>query len=194
VVSDGPKTKLTLLPTGPGEPRIIGSDNIHYGRAEWFPDGRRILFTGNEIGRPIRTFVQSVDGGKPTPITPEGVTASRVSPDEKYVTITAGGKLSILPIAGGQAKAVADVDPDESVIRWSSDGRHLFLARLDKPYSMKISRLDVASGREESWKELQPPDPVGVRMIDVALTPDGNSYAYSYQRDIVTLFLVGGLK
>jgi hypothetical protein len=31
-------------------------------------------------------------------------------------------------------------------------------------------------------------------MIDVALTPDGNSYAYSYQRDIVTLFLVGGLK
>ena len=46
----------------------------------------------------------------------------------------------------------------------------------------------------KAWKELQPPDPVGVRMIDVALTPDGSSYAYSFQRDIVTLFLVGNLK
>jgi hypothetical protein len=30
--------------------------------------------------------------------------------------------------------------------------------------------------------------------MDVALTPDGASYAYSFQRDIVTLFLVGGLR
>jgi eukaryotic-like serine/threonine-protein kinase len=194
IVSDGADTRLTLLPTGAGEARSLGAQGIHYGRAEWFPDGLRILFTGNEANRPTRTFVQDVRGGKPVPITPEGVTASRVSPDQKYATVAAGGKLSLLPIAGGEPKIVAKIDPDEAVIRWSGDGRFLFLKKLDKPSVMKISRLDVATGREEPWKELKTPDPVGVRIAEVAMTPDGASYAYSYQRDIVTLFQVGGLK
>jgi len=194
VVSEGSETKLTLLPTGPGEPRSLAAQGIHYGRAEWFPDGLRILFTGNESGRPGRTFVQDVRGGKPTPVTPEGTTARAVSPDQKYVTVAAAGKISLVPLGGGEPKGVGEIEPDESVIRWSADGRYLFLRRLDKPYSMRINRLDVATGRKESWKELGPPDPVGVRMVDVALTPDGSAYAYSFQRDIVTLFLVGNLK
>jgi hypothetical protein len=35
---------------------------------------------------------------------------------------------------------------------------------------------------------------VGVQIWQVVLTPDGNSYAYSYQRDISTLYLAEGLK
>ena len=194
IVSDGPTTKLTLLPTGAGEARSLGRDGMNYVRAEWFPDGQRILFTGNETNRPSRSFVQDARGGPPVPLTAEGVTARGVSPDQKYTAIVTGGKLSLLPIAGGEAKVIANIEPDEAVIRWSGDGRFLFLRKLEKPYSLKISRMDVASGRQETWKELQPADPVGVRMIDVALTPDGASYAYSFQRDIVTLFLVGGLK
>jgi hypothetical protein len=54
--------------------------------------------------------------------------------------------------------------------------------------------LDLASGREEPWKELKPADPVGVRIIQVAMTPDGDAYAYSFQRDICTLYLADGLK
>ncbi|HTS46569.1 MAG TPA: hypothetical protein VMH05_01420, partial [Bryobacteraceae bacterium] len=194
VVSEGIQTRLTLLPTGPGEARSLATEGIHYGRAEWFPDGLRILFTGNEANRPPRTFVQDVRGGKPIPITPEGTIARAVSPDQKYATVAAQGKLSLVPLAGGEPKVIGNIDPDESVIRWSGDGRYLYLRQLDKPYAMKISRMDVSTGRQEPWKELQPPDPVGVRMIDVALTPDGSSYAYSFQRDIVTLFLVGNLK
>ena len=194
VISEGIQTRLTLLPTGAGEARSLAAEGVHYGRAEWFPDGLRILFTGNQVNRPVRTFVQDVRGGKPAPITPEGTTARAVSPDQKYATVVAGGKLSLVPLAGGEPKAIGSIEPDESVIRWSGDGRYLYLRQLDKPYSMKISRLDVSSGRTEPWKELRPPDPVGVRMVDVALTPDGSAYAYSFQRDIVTLFLVGNLK
>ncbi|HYL37363.1 MAG TPA: protein kinase [Bryobacteraceae bacterium] len=194
IVSDGPNTKLTLQPTGAGEARSLVAQGIHYGRAEWFPDGQHILFTGTEGNRPLRTFLQDVHGGKPAPVTPEGVAALAVSPDQKYATIAAGGKLSLLPLAGGEPRQIATIDPDESVIRWSGDGRFLFLKKLEKPSVLKISRLDVATGRQGPWKELKPPDPVGVRIADVALTPDGASYAYSFQRDIVTLFLVGGLK
>ncbi|HYK17012.1 MAG TPA: protein kinase [Bryobacteraceae bacterium] len=194
VVSEGPQTRLTLLPTGAGEARSISTEGIHYGPSEWFPDGLHILFTGNELNHGTRTFVQDVRGGKPTPVTPEGTPASAVSPDEKYVTVAVAGKLSLVPLAGGEPKTLPPIDPDQTVIRWSGDGRYLYLRQLDKPYSMKITRMEVSSGRQEPWKTLQPPDPVGVRMLDVAMTPDGSAYAYSFQRDIVTLFLVGNLK
>jgi hypothetical protein len=194
ILSDGPKTKLTLLPTGAGEARSIGTEGMHYERVEWFPDGQRILFTGNEPNRPLRTFIQTLPGGKLTPVTPEGTVAARISPDQKYVTVAAGSNLSLFPIAGGEPKPIAGLEPGESVIRWSADGRYLFLSKLEEPSFLKMSRLDVVNGRKELWKELRTPDPVGVTIRDVVITPDGKSFAYSFQRDITTLFLIGGLR
>jgi eukaryotic-like serine/threonine-protein kinase len=193
ILSDGPKTSLTLLPTGAGEARSIGAEGMHYERVEWFPDGQRILFTGNEPNRPHRTFIQSLQGGKVTPVTPEDTVAARVSPDQKYVTVVAGGKLSLFPIAGGEPKQISDSE-GESVIGWSADGRHLFLSKLEEPSFLKISRLDISTGRKEPWRELKTPDPVGVGISKVVMTPDGQSIAYSFQRDITTLFLIGGLR
>jgi Tol biopolymer transport system component/predicted Ser/Thr protein kinase len=194
ILNNGPKTELTLLPTGAGEARNISTPGMHYERVEWFPDGKTLLFTGNQEGRRMRTYLQDVSGGRPMPVTGEGVPAARVSPDGKYVTAVAGGKLNVLPIAGGEPKAVLDIQPGESVLRWSADGRSLFLRQMVGLTAAKINRLDLASGREEPWKELKPADPVGVQIYDVVVTPDGNSYAYSFQRDICTLYLVSGLK
>jgi serine/threonine protein kinase/Tol biopolymer transport system component len=194
ILSDGPKTNLSLLPTGAGEARSIGTEGMHYERVEWFPDGRRILLTGNEPSRPTRTFIQSLNGGKLTPVTPEGTVAARVSPDQKYVTVVAGGKLSLFPIEGGDPKPISNSEPGESVMGWSADGRHLFLSKLEGPSSLEINRLDLSTGRSEPWRELKTPDPVGVAISKVVMTPDGQSFAYSFQRDITTLFLIGGLR
>jgi serine/threonine protein kinase len=194
ILNDGPKTDLTLLPTGAGEARNIGAPGMHYERVEWFPDGQKLLFTGNESGRRIRTYLQDVRGGGATPVTPEGVIAARVSPDGKYATTVSGGKLNLLPIAGAEPKAALDIQPGESVMRWSADGRFLFLQQRVGLTAVKINRLDLASRREEPWKELRPADPVGVQIYDVVITPDGSAYAYSFQRDIGTLYLAGGLK
>jgi len=194
IVNDGPKTQLLLLPTGAGEQRSIGADAMHYERLEWFPDGKRILFDGIEAGKSIRTFVQDVNGGKPSPLTAEGTTGGAVSPDMKYVTVLAGGELRLLPIAGGEAKTIGKLDPGETVVRWSGDGRSLFLSKTEDAAAMRISRLDVASGKRETWKELRMPDPVGVRINQLVMTPDGRSYAYSYQRDVSTLYLADGLR
>jgi Tol biopolymer transport system component len=194
IVTEGAQTKLTLLPTGAGVPRTVGVENIHYGRPEWFPDNRRILFTGNEPDRPARTFVQEVAGGKPRPVTPEGTTGAHVSPDGKTITVLSSGKLGLLPIDGGETKVIGALDPNEAVIRWSGDGHYLFLRRTEGPSHVKISRVDVATGRREPWKELKMPDPVGATIAEIEMTPDGSAYAYSFQRDMTTLFLVGGLK
>jgi eukaryotic-like serine/threonine-protein kinase len=194
IVSDGPRTILSLLPTGPGEARSGRAPRMRYERVEWFPDGQRILFTGNEENRPPRTFVQDLNGGKPVPLTPEGTTASRVSPDEKYATVVANGQLSLFPIGGGRTKVIANLEPGQSVIRWSGDGRSLFLRKSEGPASLRIDRLNVMTGRQELWKEITTPDAVGVQLHELVMTPDGNSYAYSFQRDISTLYLVEGLR
>jgi hypothetical protein len=194
VVSDGPRTTLTLLPTGAGVARTIGASGIHYERVEWFPDGERLLFEGNESNREARAFVQDIHGGKPIPLTPEGTVATRVSPDQTYATVLAAGKLSLFPIRGGDPKLIANLEPGESVIRWSRDGRSLFLRKLIGHATLRITRLDVATGRRELWKELKTPDSVGVQIVQVVMTPDGNFYAYSFQRDISTLYLAQGLK
>jgi hypothetical protein len=102
--------------------------------------------------------------------------------------------LNLFPIAGGNPKPIANLEPGEAVIRWSGDGRYLFVRKLVEPSALRVSRIDVATGRKELWKELTTPDPVGVQIGPVVLTPDGGSYAYSYQRDIVTLYLAEGLR
>ncbi len=194
IVNDGSQTQLTLLPTGAGEARNLSTPGMHYERVEWFPDGHTLLFTADRPGRRPRTFMRDVRGGQPKPVTPEGVTATRVSPDGKYVTVAADRKLSLLPIDGGEPKAALDIQPGESVMRWSADGRSLFLRQMVGLTALKINRLDLASRREEPWKELKPADPVGVQIYDAVISPDGNAYAYSFQRDIGTLYLASWLK
>src|SRR4029077_11386347 len=147
------------------------------------------LFQGNEPNRPPRTFVQELASERPVPLTPEGTSASHISLDQKYTTVVAAGSLSLFPIAGGALKMIANLEPGESVIRWSGDGHSLFLRQLEGPSALKINRLDVTTRRKELWKELKAPDPVGVQIGQVVMTPDGNSYAYSFQRDISTLYL-----
>ncbi len=194
ILNNGAETELSLLPTGPGEARVFNKPGMHYERVEWFPDGNKLLFTGNEAGRPMRTYSQDTRGGQPMPLTPEGITATHASPDGKYLTVMAGGKLNLVPIGDGAPKPSIDVQPGESVVRWSEDGRYLFLRKDEGLTAVKISRLDLTSRREELWKELKPADPVGVQIRQVVMTPDGRAYAYSFQRDICTLYLADGLK
>jgi Tol biopolymer transport system component len=194
ILNNGPRTELSLLPTGPGEARVFSTPGMHYERVEWFPDGQKLLFTGNEPNRPMRSYMQNTRGGAPTPLTPEGTPAMHVSPDGKYLTAVVAGKLDLFPIAGAAPKPAVDVQAGESVVRWSADGRSLFLRQNEGLNAVKINRLDLGSGREELWKELKPADPVAVQMVQVVMTPDGNAYAYSFQRDICTLYLAAGLK
>ena len=106
----------------------------------------------------------------------------------------AAGKLNLFPLAGGETKAIANLDPDETVIRWSGDGHYLFLRKLEAPALLDIYRLDLATGRKDLWKKLKTPDSVGVQIGQLAMTPDGSSYAYSFQRDSSTLYLAQGLQ
>ncbi len=60
---------------------------------------------------------------------------------------------------------------------------------------MRVYKIDVMTGAESVWKELQPPDATGVAMIpEVVIAPDGKSYAYSFTQMLGDLYLATGLK
>jgi len=181
-------SELLVLPTGAGEARVLNGEGLQYGSAEWFPDSQKILFVGNQPNQPVRTYIRDLAGGQSKPITPEGVRASRVSPDGKLVVIIDSGRLCLRTVDAGPLRPVAAIEPGESVLRWSGDGRYLF---LNRPVEGKlcIFRVEVSTGKKALWRELKPPEPGAVFFGPVALSADGKSYAFSFQRDSAVLYL-----
>ena len=105
------------------------------------------------------------------------------------------GKLYVHSLASGSETPIGSVGRSDTVMRWSSDGRHLFLQRNEQDNrTAKILRMDVHTGRSEIWRDLKPPEPTAVVTGLARISGDGKSYAFSYQRDLATLYLVRGLK
>jgi len=197
---DTSSQQLFLLPVGAGEPRLLNTEPIiTYTMAQIFPDGKRILIAGSEPGKGVRCYVQDLAGGSPRPITPEGirvkVCGKLISPDGKLVVAFApDGIVTLYPVEGGEPRPLPGITPGEIPIRWKGDGRSLFIFR-GQEMPAKLYRFDVSTQQREPWKELMPSDPAGVSMTNfVALTPDGKSYAFTYERTLSDLYLVEGLK
>jgi hypothetical protein len=202
-LQEGPPPQLVLLPTGPGEPRLLPQEAIsEYHYASWFPDGQHILFTGIEPGHDLRSYVQNVADGRVQPITPEGTVALLVSPDGKRLLTwtpdqSRGGKYYILPTDGTTASPILGLGPEEVPLQWTADSRALYVRDADD-FDLKIYRVALAGEQRTLWKEIVP-DPVGlmgleVRPGGVKITADGKSYVYTYWRKLDELFLVEGLK
>ena len=195
-----PNSPFRLLPTGTGDPKALTVQGVSPEQAAaWLPDSRGFVFAGSEPGHSLRLYVQSIDGGKPRPVTPDGIVAAipgfAVSPDGRWVAaVGADGKTGLFPLDGGTPKALTGPQQGEFPLRFSPDGRHLYLwKRGDIP--ARVSRVEVESGRREVWKDLLPLDPSGVeRISNVLLTPDARGYAYCFTRLLSDLFVVEGLK
>jgi serine/threonine protein kinase/Tol biopolymer transport system component len=190
-------SQVVLLPTGPGEIRRLERDGIEiYGLGgSWFPDGKRVLFTGREQGHRMRTYMQGIDGGKPSPITPEGTAGTVLSPDGKLVVTTnQEQKRALYEVEGGEPRSIAGLGDGDQVIRWSADGGSLYVYRpQDLP--IKVYRLNLSTGHRESWKDLVPADPAGILgPVSISMTPDGKAYIYVLSRTLSSLYLAEELR
>jgi Tol biopolymer transport system component/predicted Ser/Thr protein kinase len=189
-------SKLVLYPTGVGEMKPAKDDGLNHIAAAFLPDGKRFVFTGTEPGHGVRLYVESLDEAKPHAISPEGVGAGVVlSQDGEYVAdFGPDRKVYVFPVAGGEAKAVPGMQPDEVPTGWSSDGRALFvLARGEVP--AQVYRVDLATGQRTFWKSVEPADAAGIDTIGrVMMSADNKAYVYSYVRTLSDLYLVEGLK
>lgn len=201
MVTERAPQEIRIMPTGIGKVRSLPRGPIaHYSWANWFPDGRRIVFAGDEPGHASRLYVQDVSGGLPRAISGDGVTLSvmvsrAVSPDGRWIAARGPDQhFRIYPADEGEPRDVPGLVDTDVPIQWSADGRFVFV-RTTRGLPEEVARIDLAHGRRESWRRLQPADPAGVvGTLGVQITPDGRSYACTYFRNLSDLFVVSGLK
>jgi hypothetical protein len=99
--------------------------------------------------------------------------------------------LCLYPLAGGQPRRIAD---SERMIPVGWQGPRVLIARSASPIPARLFRLDITTGRRTPWRELAPPDASGVRRINsVSVAADGESYSYSFTRQVSDLYAVTGL-
>ncbi|MGC1450889.1 MAG: winged helix-turn-helix domain-containing protein, partial [Candidatus Sulfotelmatobacter sp.] len=175
--------QLVLLPTGAGQAVTLTHDSIEHGFATLLPDGKRFLFDGIEPGHGPRSWVQDGSDGKPQPITPEGTMGQSVSPDGKLVVaVDLKQKFWIYPVDGGQPRPLSGIEPGEVPIRWSADGKYLFVATVGV-IPVRIYRTEVSSGQRQFVSKVAPSDLAGLwGLLTVHITPDRKSYVYSDYR------------
>ena len=194
--SDPPR--VTLLPIGPGAPKdvpISGLEHVQNGSARFMPDGKHILVNASESGHLVRGFLLDLEGGKPHPVTPEGVAAFRISPDGHYVA--AHGPNASLILCSTDTGAVAQIpgiEPGDTSAQWSADSTALYVYHFgEKP--ARVFRLDIHTGKRTLVRELEPSQRAGVVSIaPIVMSPDATRFAYSYYQNLSTLYVISGLK
>jgi len=204
----GNPDQLRLLPTGAGEAKSVPRGPIaRFHWAAWMPDGKGLLMTGNEAGQSFRIYACDLGSGALRPVTPPGVGyLLPVTPEGRFQPSTdADGRVRLYPIDGkGEADPLPGLEPGDVPLRWSRDGRFLFVQRREgrslvvpgpEEGKVRVDRLDRTTGRAEAWREIAPADRSGMINISaVLISEDGKAYAYTYHRLLSELYLVEGLK
>jgi serine/threonine protein kinase/WD40 repeat protein len=197
--SPGNPGYVKLVPIGPGQPRTIAVPglDIQNGPAHFLADGKRITLNATESGHGVRTYLVDLDGGKPIPITPEGITGGLISPDGQFIfrkINDEGAGVALYPTAGGSPHTIPDLEPSFVPIQWSRDGSSVYVY-LSGQVPAKVFEVNLATGKKTFIQELQPPTTVGVAMIaPVVVTRDGSRFAYSYYQVSSVLYLISSLQ
>jgi eukaryotic-like serine/threonine-protein kinase len=190
-------SQFRLLTTGAGEPKSLTHDNINHSWARWFPDGKRVLFSGNEPGKGVKLYVMDIGTGQSQPITGEGVNGTQfeISPDSQWVAgIGPDEKGYLYPVAGGDPKPIPGFNSGEQPITFSADAHSLYVYQPGE-LPASVYRINLQTGARTLWKQLMPSDPAGVETIGpILMTPDAKTCVFGYHRMLADLYLVEGLK
>ena len=192
-------TSITVLPTGPGRSERIGTGAIQPTGLGWFPDSRRITFTGADEGGRRRVYVVDVDTGELKTLTSEGfggpMFGTPTSPDFKRLATIGPGRLPFLyPLDGVEPHPLAGLSAGVVPMRFSADGRFLFCSRSGNA-SAEIIRFDLERRDFQVFRKVQLRDPSGALCVNpVDITPDGSRYMYMYIRVTSDLFIAEGMR
>jgi eukaryotic-like serine/threonine-protein kinase len=188
--------RFLLLPIGAGEPKTIALTGFEaLGTAAFLPDGKELIFDGQETGKKWRVYRLGLAGGKPRPISPEGIRipffmTGPVSPDGGFFFGARGpGNWFRFPMGGGEGLRITGVQPAHFPIRWASD-RSLWVRSFG---SGEVWRLDLLTGRKTPLTRIKPSE-ANLGLVRVVMSADGRTYVYASRRAHAVLYVVEGLK
>jgi Tol biopolymer transport system component len=195
VGSSSSPPQLTILPTGPGEPRPLALGSVvPCGGSQLFPHGDRVLVDGRQAGGPCQAYVVEVAGGAPRPLSTDPSSGGVISPDGRSVAVQdKAGRILVYPVEGGAPRALPGPPEPGHIGPWSADGRSLYSTEV-KGVESRIIRRDLETGRRTLWKQIVPTDPAGVFDLSPVVAADGSAYVYTLVSFRGSLYLVDGLK
>jgi eukaryotic-like serine/threonine-protein kinase len=171
----GSKAAVKILPVGPGEPVTLPTEGMEPGGIAWFPDNRRLLFTGNVSGKPPAFLVIDTMNGS------------------KQLAFRSDGTWALYPLGGGSPTPVPGVGPADTSLKFVDDRTLLVEANGQMP--VRVYRLDLATGKKTLFKTFEPSDKAGVSYVrNAVMSVDGSAYAYQYRRWLSSLFVGTGLR
>lgn len=196
----GENRGLELVPTGPGTARTIPTPGLEVHAGRFFPDGQHLLLAANEKGGPVRAYVVPIAGGAFRVLSPPGIDTrgAAISPDGTTVVLVSSDaeqRILLVPTDGGPARSIPNLGNEYNPVRWSSDGRSLYVRRRNKA-DLLLERVDVRTGKREPVKEIQPGlEKSGITRAGVfMMTGDAKAWVMSYSQSTSDLYLVQGVK
>ena len=191
-------SRITLLPTGAGQPRVIdvtGVDHVHTGWARFLPDGQRLAVNGDSSGHGVRCYTVDISNGAAKPVTPEGVLCGPSSPDSlSMIGTSADRSIAIYSIEGGPTRTIPNFDNTFVAVQWADDGAALYCYHSGE-FPSNVYRVDLATGRSTIIQQLKPGVSAGVVLLaPIVVSRDGKRFAYAYSQMLSALYLISGLR
>ena len=196
-VFTGHPQRVTLLPVGPGQSRQIeiGDLELQNDFAHFLPDGTAITVNANEPGHGVRCYVLDLNGGKPRPVTNEGIQGDLVSPDGRYILpMDTAAEVAVYPLDGGLPRVISGLEPGFIPVQWSKDSTSIYGYHPGK-VPAEVYKVNIATGEKTLIQELRPETTAGaVTISNMAVTRDGSLFAYSYYQVFSVLYVISGLR
>lgn len=186
---DDPSDRVRVVPVGPGQPQTLHWEGFHPIWSTWFPDGNHILVMGNHSNESARPYISDRNGSPLKQLSAQNTPFPAVAPDGDSFIVFENKAMMVRSIHRGTAKPLPGVQPDDLVIGWASDSKHLFVQKVT-PTGANINKVDVESGKSELWQALAPKDNVGLQPMNfpAGITPDGRWIAFVHRNYLGQLY------
>jgi hypothetical protein len=181
-----------LYPAGAGDARRLNWTRLQSITSVAFFPGDTLLFVcGTPAGKSARCYRSPLDASALEPMTPEGVDAGLLGPDGSSVLVRGKAGYAIYRAAGGAPAPVTGMGAD-SVIRWSPDGRALWV-QSGTPSRPQVEQVDVSTVRRRPLLTIDAPATV-FTSARLSVADDPRSYVYETRKWFSLLFTFSGMR
>jgi eukaryotic-like serine/threonine-protein kinase len=192
VLVDDPDASIQIAPLAAGQIKKLHWNGFQPSLANWFPDGVHILIGDDQPGHPAGLYLTDVNGSTPKLLSPtDHVEFQQIvlAPDGDSLLILRNGAWHSFSIQHNTARPIQGLQPGEDLVGWSADSNHIF-TRTIRSGEIEVSRLDIDSGKRESWQIWKPKNPAGVMFpaTQIAITPDGHQMVFAFRSLSGTLY------
>jgi len=197
VVTNDVESEVVLIyPIGAGTVRRIPVPGYTIAACGFLPGNKEVWLNANEPSHGSRFYTMSAEGGKPRPVTPEGlpVTGRGLVLDAQYFSAIQGGTVVLYPVHGGAPISLKG-GGQLRIAGWNT-ARHFLYLYTRMEYPTRIFRTDLTTGKQELMLKIAPSDRAGIDfgVNTISMTSDGKTYAYSFLQQLDELDLVQGVK